>query len=427
MEARNAAVASFFASGKLDPDSNIQFGEGGAGTYSDGKLNTTVTDLEFRNAKVIEEFVEAGAPPEIRYLSKPHIGTDYLVRVVKALRGKIEASGGEVRFRSRVESLLVEGGRLRGLVVSSDDPRGEARGADGGGALSSLPGTRRTERVEAEVVVLAIGHSARDTLYELEAEGVAMERKAFAIGLRVEHPQEMISRRQFGEKWRQPGLPVADYKLTHRSGSGRGVYTFCMCPGGYVVNSSSEPGLVACNGMSDFKRDSRNANSAIVVTVHPEDFDEGRVGPSVLAGVEFQRNWERRAFEAGGGGQALPVQTLGDYVSGRPSRGLGAVKPEIRGPYALADLNACLPEYVGAAIKEGLLAFDRKIRGFARPDAVLSGVETRTSSPVRILRDESYQSSIAGLYPCGEGAGYSGGIMSSAMDGIKVAEAIARA
>jgi uncharacterized FAD-dependent dehydrogenase len=399
IDARNAKVSAFFDSGSLDPESNIQFGEGGAGTYSDGKLNTTVTDQSFRNAKVLEEFVEAGAPPEIRYLNKPHIGTDYLVRVVKALRKKIEAEGGEVRFRSRVSSLLVAGGRIRGVVLGG------------------------SERIEAEAVVLAIGHSARDTFLELSGSGIAMERKAFAIGLRIEHPQEMISRRQFGESWRDPALPVADYKLTHRSANGRGVYTFCMCPGGYVVNSSSEPGMVACNGMSDYGRDSANANSAIVATVGPSDFGEG----GELSGMDYQRKWERLAFEAGGGDFRLPLQTLGDFLAARPSTALGAVLPSIRGRYSLADLNACLPDYVAASIKEGILAFDRSIPGFARPDALLSGVETRTSSPVRILRGEDFQSAVRGLYPCGEGSGYSGGIMSSAIDGIKVAEAIALA
>jgi uncharacterized FAD-dependent dehydrogenase len=390
----------------VDPDSNYCFGEGGAGTYSDGKLNTTVTDQCFRNAKVLEEFVEAGAPPEIRYLNKPHIGTDYLVRVVKALREKIEELGGEVRFRSKVESLIVSGDRVGGVVVANDATDGVRRGS---------------ERIESETVVLAIGHSARDTFLELSGLEIAMERKAFAIGLRIEHPQEMISRRQFGESWRHPDLPVADYKLTHRSANGRGVYTFCMCPGGYVVNSSSEPGMVACNGMSDYRRDSGNANSAIVATVGPEDFGE----EGELAGIEFQRRWERLAFEAGGGDFSLPLQTFGDFLAARPSTALGEVIPSTRGRYSLSDLNPCLPDYVAASIKESILAFDRTIPGFARPDAIVSGVETRTSSPVRILRGQDFQSAVRGLYPCGEGAGYSGGIMSSAIDGIKVAEAIA--
>ena len=404
VDARNASVRAFFDSGILDTESNVQFGEGGAGTYSDGKLNTTVSDLFFRNSKVLGEFVEAGAPPEIVFLNKPHIGTDKLVKVVRALRKKIEALGGEVRFRSRVTSLIIKDDRVKGVIIGKADD-------DGVG----------DERIESEVVVLAIGHSARDTFYDLAAQGIAMEPKAFAIGLRIEHPQEMISRRQFGEKWRHPDLPVADYKLTYRSANGRGIYTFCMCPGGYVVNSSSEIGMVACNGMSDYTRDSGNANSAVVVSVRPEDF--GGVG--ALAGIEFQRGWEGRAFLAGGGDYALPVQTFGDFLAARPSTALGRVLPRIRGHYALADLNNCLPDYVASSIKEGIMAFDKKLRGFARPDAVLSGVETRTSSPVRILRDDTFQSPIRGLYPCGEGAGYSGGIMSSAIDGIKVAEAIA--
>ena len=408
VDARNKAVSALLDSGVLDPESNVQFGEGGAGTYSDGKLNTTVTDDSARNRKVLEEFVEAGAPPEIRYSNKPHIGTDYLVEVVKVLRRKIESSGGEVRFRSRVDSLVLSGGRVTGVVL-----------ADGG-------------RIDSGTVVLAVGHSARDTFRYLAEAGIAMERKPFAIGLRIEHPQEMVSRRQYGESWRHPDLPVADYKLTYRSSSGRGVYTFCMCPGGYVINSSSEAGMVACNGMSDFARDSRNANSAVVVTVHPEDFacgagagSAGSAAGDALAGVEFQRRWERLAFEAGHGGYELPVETLADFAAGRKPSALGAVEPSVKGRYVLADLNACLPGFVSDAIKEAVPDFDRKLRGFGRPDSVLSGVETRTSSPLRILRGDDFQSALRGLYPCGEGAGYSGGIMSSAIDGIRVAEAIA--
>jgi len=408
VDSRSHAVSALLGSGALDPESNVQFGEGGAGTYSDGKLNTTVTDESLRNRKILEEFIEAGAPAEIGYSNKPHIGTDYLVKVVKALRRKIESSGGEVRFRSRVDSLVISGGRVTGVVLAGGD------------------------RLDSDVVVLAIGHSARDTFQYLAEAGIAMERKAFAIGLRIEHPQEMVSRRQYGESWRHPDLPVADYKLTYRSSSGRGVYTFCMCPGGYVINSSSEAGMVACNGMSDFARNSRNANSAIVVTVHPEDFAVGvatsgapGAAGDVLAGVEFQRRWERLAFEAGHGGYELPVETFADFAAGGKPSSLGGVEPSVKGRYVLADLNACLPAYVADAIKEAVPSFDRKLRGFGRPDAVLSGVETRTSSPLRILRGDDLQSPVRGLYPCGEGAGYSGGIMSSAMDGIRVAEAIA--
>ena len=401
VEARDKSVAVFQESGRLDPESNIQFGEGGAGTYSDGKLNTTVTDENFRNAKILREFVEAGAPEEILYLAKPHIGTDYLVRVVKALRRKIEALGGEVRFDTRVSSLVVKAGRIAGVVARARNSLAE-------------------ESLASDTVVLAIGHSSRDTLPGLLGLGLEMERKAFALGLRIEHPQEMVSRRQFGQAWRHPDLPVADYKLTHRSAEGRGVYTFCMCPGGRVVNSSSEAAMVTCNGMSDFARDAPNANSAVVVTVHPDDF--GGEGP--LAGLDFQRRWEGLAFAAGQGGFELPVQTFGDFRAGRVSSAFGEVQPSSLGGHVFADLNTCLPDYVARAIKEGVEAFDRKLRGFARPDAILTGVETRTSSPVRILRGEDFQASIPGLYPCGEGAGYSGGIMSSAIDGIKVAEAI---
>lgn len=397
VELRVEKVRSFWASGALDPDSNIQFGEGGAGTFSDGKLNSTGRDRLGRNAKVIAEFLEAGAPEEIGVSNKPHIGTDYLVRVVANLRRKIESLGGEIRFRSRAASLLIEGGRAVGLAL------------EGG------------EELRAPAIVLAPGHGARDLFESLEASGVPLERKAFAIGVRVEHPEELIARNQYGESWRHPGLPVADYKLTHRASDGRGVYSFCMCPGGFVVNASSEPGGVACNGMSDFARGGRNANSAIVVQVGPDDFGPG----GALAGVEFQRRWERLAFASGGGDFSLPVQTLADFAAGLPSRKLGSVEPDIRGLWRLGDISSALPPYVSRGIAEAMAAFDRKIRGFGRPDAVLVGVETRTSSPVRILRDEGCESAVRGLYPCGEGAGYSGGIMSSAVDGIKVAEAVA--
>ncbi len=394
--ARDAKVRAFFESGKLDPESNIQFGEGGAGTFSDGKLNTTVSDRYRRNAKVLEEFVEAGAPGEIAYINKPHIGTNYLVTVVGNIRKKIEALGGEVRFRSRVTSLVMEGGEIRGVVVNG------------------------AETIPAQAVVLALGHGARDSFESLARSGIPMESKPFAIGVRIEHPQELISRNQYGPSWLHPGLPVADYKLTHRSADGRGVYSFCMCPGGRVVNASSEEGGVVTNGMSDFSRGGRNANSAIVVSVAPEDF--GGSGP--LAGVEFQRTWERKAFASGGGDFSLPVQLFGDFREARSSPALGGIEPDIGGLWRFARLDGCLPPWAVAGIVEGILAFDRRIPGFAREDAVLSGIESRTSSPVRILRDSCCMSAVKGLFPCGEGAGYSGGIMSSAIDGIKVAEAL---
>lgn len=401
VEARGTAVAAFWAGAGLDPDSNMQFGEGGAGTYSDGKLTASGTDEAGRNRRVLEEFVASGAPAEILFSSKPHIGTDYLVKVVKNLRCRIEELGGAIRFRAKVSDLIIDGGRVVGVQI------------EGG------------ERIEAGAVVLAIGHSARDTFARIAAAGVPMERKPFAMGLRIEHPQEMISRAQYGERWNHPALGAADYKLTHKAADGRGVYSFCMCPGGYVVDASSEPGLSACNGMSNFARDAANANSALVVSVGPQDFggdDTSQAG--VLAGVEYQRHWERLAWQAGA--SALPVQSLGDFVSGIASTRLGDIAPSTRGAYALADLNGCVPGFVASGIREALASFDRKIAGFARADAVLTGVETRTSSPVRILRDDSMQSSIRGLFPCGEGAGYAGGIMSAAVDGIRVAEAAAR-
>jgi uncharacterized protein len=397
VEIRAEKVRSFWETGSLDADSNMQFGEGGAGTFSDGKLNSTGKDKLGRNAKVLAEFIAAGAPEEIAYSNKPHIGTDYLVRVVANMRKKIEGLGGEVRFRSWVSSLVVEDGRVVGVVVNGE------------------------EEIRAGAVALAPGHGARDLFESLERGGIPMERKAFAIGVRVEHPEEMIARNQYGEAWKHPSLPVADYKLTHRAADGRGVYSFCMCPGGTIVNASSEAGHVVCNGMSDFARDGRNANSAIVVQVGPEDFGGG--GP--LAGVAFQRQWEELAFKAGGGDLSLPVQTLADFAAGRVSAALSSIKPDVRGLWRLGEISGALPPYVSRDIVEAMAAFDRKIKGFAQPDTVLAGVETRTSSPVRILRDEACESPIKGLFPCGEGAGYSGGIMSSAVDGIKVAEAIA--
>ena len=396
-EKRDAVVRGFFGGAELDPDSNIQFGEGGAGTYSDGKLTTQVRDENGRNRKVIDELIAAGAPAEIGWLAKPHMGTDRLLAVVVNLRRRIEFLGGEVRFRARVDEVIGVKGRVAGVLVNGN------------------------ERLSADTVVLAPGHSARDTFAMLASAGVRMERKAFAIGLRIEHPQEMISESQLGPRWRHPALPAADYKLAARTVDGRGVYSFCMCPGGTVVNSSSERGGVVCNGMSDFARDGRNANSAIVVAVGPEDY--GHYGDGgLLAGVEFQRRWERLAFSAGGGSYALPVQQLGDFLAGRRSTGFGGVLPEITGAYELAELNSCLPPFVSQGIADGLREFGRSISGFDRSDAVLAGVETRTSSPVRILRDEACRSSLYGLYPAGEGAGYAGGIMSAAMDGIRVAE-----
>jgi uncharacterized FAD-dependent dehydrogenase len=399
-ETRLETVRNFWDKGELKPDSNMQFGEGGAGTFSDGKLNTSIGDKHHLNAKIIEEFIEAGAPSEIALSNKPHIGTDYLVSVVRGIREKIERLGGRVLFNAKATDFEIENGVLRSVMVNG------------------------VERIETRALALAIGHSARDTFETLSRTPLSMVQKPFAVGLRIEHPQELIQRNQFGSFWNHPALPAADYKLTCQASDGRGVYSFCMCPGGYVVNSSSEPGMVACNGMSDFARDSRNANSAIVAAVRTEDFG----GSGVLDGIEFQRRWERAAFAAANpkGGFAMPVQRFGDFLAGRASTGLGSFRPCSRGAYALSDLNSCLPDYILVALKEGILNFDRKIKGFAHPDAILTGVETRTSSPIRILRDEGLRSSVAGLYPCGEGGGHSGGIMSSAMDGIRVAESIAK-
>ncbi|MDF1618176.1 NAD(P)/FAD-dependent oxidoreductase [Petrocella sp. FN5] len=389
-------VETYFETGKLDVESNIQFGEGGAGTYSDGKINTGVKDKFYRIDKILDTFIEAGAPEEIRYVNKPHMGTDYLIQVVKNMRLRIIALGGEVHFNRKMTELVIEDGAISGVK-------------DQFGHL-----------IATNHVVLAIGHSARDTFLRLIIDEIPMEKKAFAIGLRIEHPQEMISKKQYGVGYDHPNLPVADYKLTYRTGQGRAVYTFCMCPGGFVVNSASENGHVVCNGMSNFKRDEVNANSALLVNVLPEDFD----GDDLMAGVHFQRKWEKKAFEIAGSNYSLPVQKLDDFMNGRITAAFGSVQPNIKGQYTMTDLNQALPDFVAEALKEGIQAFGKKIKDFDRKDAVLTGVETRTSSPIRILRDEAYMSPVKGLYPCGEGAGYAGGIMSAALDGMKVAESI---
>lgn len=398
-EERVETVDRFWRLGILDPQSNVQFGEGGAGTFSDGKLNTLVKDPAGRNRKVLELFVEAGAPKEILYEQKPHLGTDLLVGIVRCMREEIVRLGGDIRFGCRMTDLVLESGAVRGIVTRS--------------------GGREPEVLKAEQVVLAIGHSARDTFAVLKERGVPMQPKAFAVGVRVEHPQEMINRSQYGEGY-PGGLPPASYKVTRRLEDGRGVYSFCMCPGGYVVNASSEKDMLAVNGMSYQARDGRNANSAMIVTVTPADYG----GTDVLAGVEFQRKLERAAYELGGG--RIPVQTFGDFCADRASVRLGDIKPCIKGAYELTSVRAIFPPELSRALEEGIRGCGRLIPGFAGPDAVLSGVESRTSSPVRILRNEELESGISGLYPCGEGAGYAGGITSAAMDGLKIAEAIAK-
>jgi uncharacterized FAD-dependent dehydrogenase len=392
--------------GQLNPESNVQFGEGGAGTFSDGKLHSQIKDPGYRGRKVLSEFVAADAPPEIMYISKPHIGTFRLVRVVQNMRATIQALGGEIRFNSRVANFDIERdaegrGQMRGVIL-----------ADG-------------ERIAADHVVLAVGHSARDTFQSLFERGVHIEAKPFSIGVRIEHPQALIDRARFGDFAGHPQLGAADYKLVHHCENGRAAYSFCMCPGGQVVAAASEPGRVVTNGMSQYSRAERNANAAIVVNVDPKDFP-GDAARNPLAGIEFQRHWEALAYQAGGSSYAAPAQKVGDFLAGRPSTELGSVQPSYTPGIHLTDLSACLPDYVVAAIREALRAFDRQIKGFAMDDALMTGVETRTSSPIRITRDATFQSlNTRGLYPAGEGAGYAGGILSAGVDGIRVAEAVA--
>ncbi|MBU0622316.1 MAG: NAD(P)/FAD-dependent oxidoreductase [Gammaproteobacteria bacterium] len=383
--------------GKLDPESNVQFGEGGAGTFSDGKLHSQIKDPKFYGRKVLTEFVKAGAPEEIMYVSKPHIGTFRLVGMVEQMRHEMEELGAEIRFQSRVADIEIDNGQVCGVVL-----------ADG-------------ERIATRHVVLAVGHSARDTFEMLHKRKVYMEPKPFSIGFRIEHPQAVIDRARFGSNAGNPLLGAADYKLVHHASNGRSVYSFCMCPGGTVVAATSEEGRVVTNGMSQYSRNERNANSGIVVGITPEDFPG-----DVLAGVEFQRKWESRAFELGGKSYAAPAQRVGDFLAGRPSTHLGEVVPSYTPGVTPTDLSTALPDYAIEAIREALPAFEKQIRGFAMEDAILTGVETRTSSPVRIKRGDDLQSiNVKGLYPGGEGAGYAGGILSAAVDGIAVAEAVA--
>lgn len=393
VDARRQRVEEFWKTGNLSAESNVQFGEGGAGTFSDGKLNTLVKDVFLRNQKVLEVFVEAGADPSILYLNKPHIGTDVLQRVVKNIRNRILELGGQVLFQTRMTDLITEDNKIIGITVN-------------GG-----------KEIKTGNLVLAVGHSARDTFQMLEARGVRMDAKAFAVGLRIQHPQKLINRSQYGYE-EHPLLAAADYKLTKQTSTGRGVYSFCMCPGGYVVDASSEEGRLAVNGMSYHSRDGINANSALIVTVTPEDFPV----PGPLGGIEFQRNLEEAAFVEGRG--RIPVQLYGDFVRGRKSKDFEDVQPALKGRYEFADLRKVLPDALSLPLIEAMGDFDRRIKGFGREDSILAGVESRTSSPVRIVRGEDFEASVKGLYPCGEGAGYAGGITSAAMDGIKVAEAI---
>lgn len=405
---RLADVERFWRDGVLNPLSNVQFGEGGAGTFSDGKLTTTVKDPCGRQREVLRIFVEAGAPEEILYDAKPHIGTDILVKVVENLRKQLLSLGAEIRFETQAEALLLEDGRVVGVTANGQPLYGSA-------------------------VVLAIGHSARDTFQTLLSQQVPMEAKAFAVGLRMEHPREMIDRLQYGEQ--AAFLPAAPYKVTAKTGSGRGVYSFCMCPGGYVVNASSEHGKTAVNGMSYSGRDGKNSNSAMIVTVFPVDYERyGGTGP--LAGIAFQRTLEEKAYEIGKG--AVPVERYGDFraavctgMQGAGGTG-GSLRehypdfaPAIKGAWQFAPVHDILPDPLNQALVEGIDLIGQSMPGFDDGDVFLSGVESRTSSPVRILRDETGQSAIRGLYPCGEGAGYAGGITSAAMDGILIAEKLA--
>ena len=394
VDARTQRINTFWETGSLDTESNVQFGEGGAGTFSDGKLTTLINDSRCRT--VLEEFIKAGAPPEIHYKSKPHIGTDLLKTTVKNIREDIIANGGDVRFKAKVTDIIIKDGKISELVIND------------------------TERICCNIVFLAIGHSARDTFEMLFERGVKMEQKAFSIGLRIEHPQEFIDKAQYGNFAGYPGLGAADYKLSYHGTNGRSAYSFCMCPGGYVVAATSENNHLVTNGMSQYKRNGKNANSAILVGVTPADFPNEHP----LAGIEFQRKWEHLAYEQGGTSFKAPIQLTGDFLEDRISKGWGSVKPTYRPGVAFAELKTCLPSYVTETIKEAIIDFNKKIRGFAMPDSILTGVETRSSSPVRITRDNSYLSNINGLYPMGEGAGYAGGIMSSAVDGIKIAEKI---
>lgn len=383
---------------ELQPESNVQFGEGGAGTFSDGKLYSQIKDPKHYGRKVLTEFVKAGAPDEILYVSKPHIGTFRLVKMIEEMRHTIESLGGEIRFQQRVTDIDIQNGEVKGLYVN-----------DG-------------EYIESDHVVLAIGHSARDTFKMLYERGVYIEAKPFSVGFRIEHPQSVIDLARFGPNAGNKILGAADYKLVHHAKNGRSVYSFCMCPGGTVVAATSEPGRVVTNGMSQYSRNERNANSAIVVGITPADYPG-----HPLAGIDFQRQLEERAFALGGENYNAPAQLIGDFIQGKPSTQLGKVIPSYKPGVTLGDLHLALPEFAITAMQEAIPAFDRKIKGFAMADGLLTGVETRTSSPIRIKRkDDCLQSlNTKGLYPAGEGAGYAGGILSAGVDGIRVAEAVA--
>lgn len=393
---RHRKVQTFWQTGRLDPACNVQFGEGGAGTFSDGKLNTGTHDP--RNRYILEQLVHFGAQKEILYDAKPHVGTDILLNVVQNLRREIIALGGEVIFGAQLTALGREAGRIGWVEYN------------------------RAVRLPCTGVILAIGHSARDTFRMLADTGIVMERKPFSMGVRMEHPQDLIDRSQYGTERTGRQLPPANYKLSVHLPDGTSAYTFCMCPGGYVVAAASEPGRVVTNGMSYSGRGGANANAALLVTLHPEDFP----GNDILAGCAWQQEIEARAFAVGGSNYHAPAQLVGDFLARRPSTALGSVQPTYRPGVTLCDLHEVLPPVITRVLEQAIPALDQKLRGFALPDAVMTGPETRSSSPVRILRGENFQASLAGLYPCGEGAGYAGGILSAAADGIRCAEALIR-
>lgn len=384
-------VNGFWKSNKLNINSNVSFGEGGAGTFSDGKLNTLIKDENNRGRMIMETFIECGAPKDIIYNHHPHIGTDLLRDVIVNLRNKIINNGGEIRYNSCLTDLIIEDNSLKGIVINDN------------------------EVINTNCLVLAIGHSARDTFYMLNDKGLMMESKPFAVGLRVQHPQELINNNQYGKYAKY--LDNASYKLTYKASNNRGVYSFCMCPGGYVVNASSEEGLLCINGMSNHNRDSGNANSAIIVTINNSDY-----GNNLFDGLEYQRSLEKCAYTIGDGN--IPVQLMGDYLNNRISTKFGNVKPIFMGNYKFSNLNKIFNDSINKSLHESFIYFDKKIKGFNMDDAILAGIEARTSSPIRIIRDDNLMSNIKGIYPCGEGAGYAGGITSASIDGVKVSEAI---
>lgn len=394
IEDREKSIERFFETGVLDPNSNIQFGEGGAGTFSDGKLNTLVKDKKYRQKRIFEILVENGAPEEILYEGKPHIGTDILRNVIKNIRNKIISMGGDFLFNTTLTDINISDGKVVSVVLNND------------------------RKVETDILVLALGHSARDTFKILYEKGINITSKPFAIGVRVQHLQKDIDRSQYGEE-NLKFIGKASYKLTYQTKNKRGVYTFCMCPGGYVLNASSEEGHLAVNGMSNHERESENANSAVIVTVSKRDYGEGP-----LAGIRYQRLLEEKAFKLGNG--AIPIQTLGDFKLNKETDKLGKIKPVIKGKYKYSNLRDVFSSEISSSIIEAMDYFDHKIAGFGSDDVILAAVESRTSSPIRIIRDDDLESNIEGIYPAGEGAGYAGGITSAAVDGVKVAEAIAR-